>query len=97
MLDLPLSRKVNTSSGFAGARHATSKGGRGILRYMKKELDLEEGQTSPDYQFTLETVACLGACFLAPTMMVSRTYFGKLSPTKVSSIVSEYKKDKGGQ
>ena len=73
------------------------KGGRGILRYMQKELDLEEGETSPDYQFTLETVACLGACFLAPTMMVNRTYFGKLSPTKVSSIVSEYKKDTGGQ
>lgn len=73
------------------------KGGRGILRYMQKELDLEEGETSSDYQFTLETVACLGACFLAPTMMVNRTYFGKLSPTKVSSIVSEYKKDEGGQ
>jgi NADH:ubiquinone oxidoreductase subunit E len=72
------------------------KGGRGILRYMKKELGLEEGETAPDYQFTLETVACLGACFLAPTMMVNRTYYGKLSPTKVSSIVSEYKKDKGG-
>ena len=73
------------------------KGGRSILRYMQKELGLEEGQTSSDYQFTLETVACLGACFLAPTMMVNRTYFGKLSPTKVSSIVSEYKKDEGGQ
>jgi NADH:ubiquinone oxidoreductase subunit E len=56
------------------------KGGRSILRLMKKELGLEEGETSPDYQFTLETVACLGACFLAPTMMVNRTYYGKLSP-----------------
>jgi NADH:ubiquinone oxidoreductase subunit E len=73
------------------------KGGRGILRFMKKELDLDEGETSDDYQFTLETVACLGACFLAPTMMVNRTYFGKLSPTKVTSIVSEYKKEQGEQ
>jgi NADH:ubiquinone oxidoreductase subunit E len=73
------------------------KGGRGILRFMKKELDLDEGETSGDYQFTLETVACLGACFLAPTMMVNRTYFGKLSPTKVTSILSEYKKEKGEQ
>jgi NADH:ubiquinone oxidoreductase 24 kD subunit len=71
------------------------KGGRGILRLMKRELGLQEGETSPDYQFTLETVACLGACFLAPTMMVNRTYFGKLSPPKVASVLSQYQKDKG--
>lgn len=71
------------------------KGGRSILRLMKKELGLEEEETSPDYQFTLETVACLGACFLAPTMMVNRTYYGKLSPTKVGSVLAQFKKQKG--
>jgi len=71
------------------------KGGRSILRLMKKELGLEEDETSPDYRFTLETVACLGACFLAPTMMVNRTYYGKLSPTKVSSVLAQFKKQKG--
>lgn len=71
------------------------KGGRSILRLMKKKLGLDEGQTSPDYQFTLETVACLGACFLAPAMMVNRTYFGKLSPPKVSTIMAQYGKRNG--
>lgn len=71
------------------------KGSRGILRLMKRELGLDEGETSPDYQFTLETVACLGACFLAPTMMVNRDYFGKLNPTKITSIIDQYGKDKG--
>ena len=70
------------------------KGGRSILRFMKKEVELDEGETSPDYQFTLETVACLGACFLAPAMMVNRAYFGKLSPPKVTSILAEYGKKK---
>lgn len=70
------------------------KGSRSILRLVKKELDLEEGETSPDYQFTLETVACLGACFLAPTMMVNKDYFGRLNPTKVVSVLGEYRKDK---
>lgn len=70
------------------------KGGRSILRFMKKELGLDEGETSPDYSFTLETVACLGACFLAPAMMVNRTYFGKLSPPKVSTILNQYGKQK---
>ena len=70
------------------------KGSRSILRYVKNELDLDEGETSEDYQFTLETVACLGACFLAPTMMVNRDYFGKLNPTKVSSVLGQYSKNK---
>ena len=68
------------------------KGSRSVLRLMQKELDLKEGETSSDYQFTLETVACLGACFLAPTMMINRDYFGKLSPIKVSSLLGEYQK-----
>ncbi len=71
------------------------KGGRSILRFMKRELELDEGETSPDYRFTLETVACLGACFLAPTMMINRAYFGRLSPPKVISIMAEYGKEKG--
>lgn len=70
------------------------RGSRGILRMIKRELALDEGQTSPDHRFTLETVACLGACFLAPTMMVNREYFGRLSPAKVTSLLHEYRKDR---
>ncbi len=71
------------------------KGGRSILRSIQKDLGLEEGETSPDYQFTLETAACLGACFLAPTMIVDREYYGKLNPTKISSVLGEYRKPQG--
>ena len=60
--------------------------------WKKAYVKLKEGETSEDYQFTLETVACLGACFLAPTMMINRDYFGKLSPTKVTSVLGEYQK-----
>ena len=73
------------------------KGSRGILRLMQKELNLQEGETSADYQFTLETVACLGACFVAPAMMINRTYFGKLAPGKVTSILAEHRKDRGAK
>ncbi len=73
------------------------KGGQSILKILKKDLDLNEGETTPDYQFTLETAACLGACFLAPAMMANKDYFGKLSPKKISSILGEYKKDKGDE
>lgn len=70
------------------------KGSRSILNAMKNELGLEDGQTSGDYQFTLETVACLGACFLAPTMLVNREYYGKLTPNKVNSVIQTYRKEK---
>jgi NADH:ubiquinone oxidoreductase subunit E len=70
------------------------KGGQSLLRLMKGDLGLEDGETSEDYQFTLETTACLGACALAPTMMVNRTYFGKLSPVKVSSILTQHGMEK---
>jgi len=71
------------------------KGGRSILRMLKRKLNLREGETTEDYQFTLETVACLGACFLAPAMMANRDYYGKLSPIKVSSVLEQYGNDKG--
>jgi len=68
------------------------KGGRSILHFIKRELGLKEGETSSDYLFTLETVACLGACFLAPTMMVNKTYYGRLTPNKIDSILNQYAK-----
>ncbi|MFH1242875.1 MAG: NADH-quinone oxidoreductase subunit NuoE [Pseudomonadota bacterium] len=68
------------------------KGGQSVLRLMKRELGLEEGETDSDYRFTLETVACLGACFLAPAMLVDRTYFGRLSPNKVNTVLGQYRK-----
>lgn len=71
------------------------KGGKNVLKTIQNDLNLEEGETSPDYQFTLETAACLGACFLAPAMMVDREYYGKLNPIKVASVLGEHRKEKG--
>ncbi|MBI9076564.1 MAG: NADH-quinone oxidoreductase subunit NuoE [Desulfatibacillum sp.] len=71
------------------------KGGQSILSSVKKHLSLQEGETSEDFQFSLETVACLGACFVAPAMMVNRTYYGKLSPNKVNNVIEQYEKTEG--
>jgi NADH:ubiquinone oxidoreductase subunit E len=68
------------------------KGSHSIVRMMQKELNLKEGETSSDFRFTFETVACLGACALAPTMMVNKTYFGRLTPPKVTATLEEYSK-----
>ena len=66
------------------------RGGRTILKIVKQNLDVEEGETTPDMNFTLETVPCLGTCFLAPAMMVNKNYYGKLAPPKVRNILQQY-------
>jgi len=66
------------------------KGADDVKQKMKEVLNVEEGQTTPDYKFTLETVACIGTCFLAPVMMIDERYFGKLTTDKTVDIVEKY-------
>jgi len=61
-----------------------------IKEKVKEHLNVVEGETTADYKFTLETVACIGTCFLAPVMMVDDRYFGKLTTDTVTDIVKEY-------
>jgi NADH:ubiquinone oxidoreductase subunit E len=63
------------------------KGSSRVLRALKQELGIEEGETTEDGEFTLETVACIGACALAPTMMVGKETHGKLTPGKALDIL----------
>lgn len=66
------------------------KGGKSILRVAEEKLGIKDGQTREDLLFSLETVACLGTCFLAPVMMVNRNYYGRLVPPQVQSILRQY-------
>ena len=60
------------------------------LRAVERALGINQGETTSDFKFSLETVACLGTCFLAPVMMVNRNYYGKLTPGKVEAILKQY-------
>ncbi|MHC4267462.1 MAG: NADH-quinone oxidoreductase subunit NuoE [Planctomycetota bacterium] len=66
------------------------KGVEDVKQKVKEQLGVVEGETTADYQFTLETVACIGTCFLAPVMMVDDRYFGKLTTDTVTDIVDGY-------
>jgi NADH:ubiquinone oxidoreductase subunit E len=66
------------------------RGGGSILKIVKQDLGIEERESTSDMQFTLDTVPCLGTCFLAPVMMLNKDYFGKLAPPKVRSILQQY-------
>ena len=66
------------------------RGAQRVIDMVRRTLGIDEGQTTPDMQFYLETIACLGTCFLAPTMMIDNQYFGKLTPQRVQSILRSY-------
>ena len=66
------------------------RGGASILRAVQRVLGIKEGETTSDFRFSLETVACFGACFLSPVMMVNNDYYGKLLPENVDTILEQY-------
>ena len=63
------------------------RGGNTILKLVKQHLGIEEGETTPDYRYSLETVACIGVCALAPNMVINNSTFGQLNPKKVSQLL----------
>jgi len=66
------------------------RGGKAIAEALKKEFGIQEGETTPDRMFTLETIRCLGACGLGPVMVVNEDVHGRCKPSKVKEILSQY-------
>jgi len=69
------------------------RGGKTILKLVKQHLGIGESETTSDFQYSLETVACVGCCALAPNMVINRNIYGHLNPKKIASILRHY----GGQ
>jgi NADH-quinone oxidoreductase subunit E len=65
-----------------------------VLDRMTNKLKIEPGCTTPDDNFTLESVNCLGACALAPIVVVDGKYYGQTTVQKVDRIIDQYQKDK---
>lgn len=63
------------------------RGGKTILKLVKQNLGIDEGQTTDDLEYTLETVACIGVCALAPNMVVGKKVCGNMNPKKVSQVL----------
>ena len=64
------------------------RGGDKVLEALQKVLDVKDGETTDDLLFSLETVACLGTCALAPVVVVDDTYCGKATPESVEQTLS---------
>ena len=70
------------------------KGGYIVLDSWKRRLGIEQGETTPDREFDLDTVACVGCCAMAPVTVVDDKVEAKTSPTRVDGILLSYKIEK---
>ena len=62
-----------------------------VLDALKDNLDVEVGRTTKDLQFTLESVACIGCCSLAPVIMVGEVPHARLKPSDIAKVLDEYR------
>lgn len=76
-------------------------GGREIVQFLKDELNVDFGETTPDGLFTLEETGCLGLCGVAPVIMVNDQYYGDLTVEKTKELVERLRAEatasKGGE
>jgi len=67
------------------------KGSAAVLKALQRELKIEAGQTTRDGLFSLEVVACIGACGLAPVINVNGEFYGNLTVDKIPKILNQYR------
>ena len=67
-----------------------------LLDALKRSLKIKPGETTADGLFTLEIVNCLGACAIAPVMVVDDQYYSKVTPDGLGVILDAYRENKNG-
>ncbi len=65
------------------------RGGTRILSEVEKQLGIKDGETTDDLECSLETVACIGACALAPTMTIDKETYGQMTIEKVAEVFGD--------
>lgn len=68
------------------------KGSLDILRMLENEFGIKAGETTKDLQFTIETVACIGACSIAPVIAVNDEFHGGLTTKSLQKLLKSYRK-----
>jgi NADH-quinone oxidoreductase subunit E len=66
------------------------RGGARIMETVERELGINPGETTEDYKFSLERVACFGCCALSPVMVVDDTVYSRMTPAKAKHILASY-------
>ena len=104
-LRIPLSRVYAVATFYAAfslkprGRHVVSvctgtachlRGAPKLIDLLQSKYHLEDGETSPDGRFTLRQVNCLGACALAPVVVIDDVYYDGLTPDKLQKVLEQH-------
>jgi NADH-quinone oxidoreductase subunit E len=68
------------------------RGAPNVLNEIENQLNIKVGETTPDNNFTLETVRCLGTCAIGPVITVDGKYYGQMNLKKLHSVLKKYEK-----
>ena len=68
------------------------KGSVKVLETLQRELKIDAGRTTKDGEFSLEIVACMGACSLAPVISINGEFYAGVTPDKVKKILKSYRR-----
>ena len=79
--------KINVCLGTA----CFVKGANDVLAEFEKQLGIKSGETTPDLKFTIECLRCVGACGLAPVVVVDGRVYSRVTPDDVTGIINDYK------
>ena len=66
------------------------RGAEKVLEEFKKQLDVQVGETTPDGKFSLSCLRCVGACGLAPVVLIGDKTYGRVAPDDVKDILDQY-------
>jgi NADH-quinone oxidoreductase subunit E len=66
------------------------RGGARLMEQIERLLHVQSGETTPDQQFTLEAVNCVGCCALGPVMIIDGKYYGSMAASKVDRVLESY-------
>lgn len=70
------------------------RSGPALIDEVRRQLGIEAGETTEDKMFTLDVVACLGACALAPVMTIDSTYYGNMTLQRLKTVLDSHRKMK---
>jgi len=87
---LPVATAGRNIIRVCGCLPCDMKDAQGVIGSIKKELEIEPGQTTADGKFTLEVVGCIGACDQAPAMLINDKLYGNLTPEGIAGILKSY-------
>jgi NADH:ubiquinone oxidoreductase subunit E len=69
------------------------RGGKKIVESLKEKLNVDIGGTTEDGRFTFEVARCIGACGLAPAMMIDGTVYKQVNVNRLGAILAKYEND----